>query len=64
MGNLTIGLKTKDNVIIAVEKKSNKKLQDPRSFKKILLIDNHLVSAFTGLTADARTLINRARVDA
>lgn len=63
-GNLTIGLKTKDHVIFAVEKKANKKLQDPRSFKKICLIDHNIVSAYTGLTADARILINSARIDA
>lgn len=63
LGNATIGLKTKNHVILAVEKKANKKLQDPRSFKKIALIDKHLVSAFTGLSADARVLINKARVD-
>ena len=63
-GNCTVGLKTKDHIIFAVEKKANKKLQDPRSFKKICLIDHHIVSAYTGLTADARILINQARVEA
>ncbi len=47
-----------------MERKSNKKLQDPRSFKKIGLIDHHIVSAFTGLSADARILINNARIEA
>jgi 20S proteasome alpha/beta subunit len=35
-GNLTIGLKTKDHVILAVEKKSMKKLQKKESIKKVL----------------------------
>ena len=64
LGNLAIGLKTQNHVILAVEKKSSKKLQEPRSFKKIGLIDNHVVSAFTGLGADARILVNKARIDA
>lgn len=61
---MAIGLKTSNHVILAVEKKSSKKLQEARSFKKIGLIDHHVVSAFTGLGADARILVNRARVDA
>lgn len=64
IGNCTIGFKTKDHVILAVEKKVTKKLQDTRSFKKICLIDHHIVSAFTGLGADSRVVVNRARIEA
>ena len=35
MGNMTLGLKTKDHVILAVEKKCMKKLQLPDSIKKV-----------------------------
>ena len=63
LGNATVGLKTKNHVILAVQTKSNKKLQDARSFKKTGLIDNHIACAFTGLSADARILINKARID-
>lgn len=38
MGNLTIGLKSKDHVILAVEKKSMQKLQKPESIKKVSVI--------------------------
>lgn len=37
MGNMTLGLKTKDHVILAVEKKCMKKLQLPDSIKKVIL---------------------------
>ena len=37
--------------------------QEPSSIQKIAEIDTHIGVAMSGLTADAKTLIDRARVE-
>ncbi|MEM2110027.1 MAG: archaeal proteasome endopeptidase complex subunit alpha [Candidatus Odinarchaeota archaeon] len=62
-GTTAIGVKTSEGVVLAVEKRVMN-LQDPESVEKIFLIDQHVGAAIAGLTADARILINQARIEA
>jgi len=49
---------------LAVEKRITSPLIEPSSIEKILEIDSHMGCAMSGLTADARTLVDHARVEA
>jgi 20S proteasome subunit alpha 4 len=62
-GSTAVGVRGLDCVVLGVEKKSVAKLQEERTVRKICLLDNHVVMAFAGLTADARILIHRARIE-
>lgn len=62
-GTATVGLKGKDCVVLAVEKKPIAIIQDPRTIRKIQKIDNHIMCTFSGLQADARVLIDKARFE-
>ncbi|CAD6336212.1 unnamed protein product [Miscanthus lutarioriparius] len=63
LGSTTIGLKTKDGIVLAVEKRVTSPLLEPSSVEKIMEIDEHIGCAVSGLIADARTLVEHARVE-
>ncbi|MFW9794003.1 MAG: archaeal proteasome endopeptidase complex subunit alpha [Candidatus Thorarchaeota archaeon] len=63
-GPLAVGVKSKDGVVLVGEKRSPHPMADLDSLKKILLIDDHVGTAIAGLHADARKLIDQARVQA
>jgi len=63
-GTTTVGLKYKTGVVLIVDKRISSHLIEPGSIEKIFEIDGHIGCATSGLVADARALIDRARVDA
>ena len=63
-GTTTVGLKFKNGVVLIVDKRITSHLIEPGSIEKIFAIDKHIGCATSGLVADARALIDRARVDA
>lgn len=63
-GSTTVGIKFKDGVILMVDKKLSSKLVEAKSHEKIFKIDAKIGCATSGLVADARSLVDRARIEA
>ena len=64
-GTCAVGVKGKEIVVLGCEKRSAMKLQDTRiTPSKIGLLDTHVCLAFAGLNADARILVDKARLEA
>ena len=63
LGSTAVGISTKEGVVIAAEKRLPSSLVIPNSIEKILIIDNHMGCAMSGLSSDARTLVEHARVE-
>jgi hypothetical protein len=64
LGSTAIGLQTRHGSVLAVEKRLTSSLLEPGSVEKIAEIDVHVGAAMSGLVADARTLVDHARVEA
>ena len=58
-----MGIQIADGVLLAVEKRVTSPLLEPSSIEKIVEIDSHIGCSMSGLTADARTLIDHARIE-
>mmetsp|Transcript_2776 Transcript_2776/g.9796 ORF Transcript_2776/g.9796 Transcript_2776/m.9796 type:complete len:259 (+) Transcript_2776:51-827(+) len=64
LGTTGIGIQTAEGVVLAVEKRVSSPLLEPKSIEKIMEIDQHMGCCMSGLTADARMMIDHARVEA
>ena len=63
-GTTTVGLKFKNGVVLIIDKRITSRLIEPMSIEKIFKIDEQIGCATSGLVADARVLVDRARIEA
>ena len=63
-GATAIGIKTKEGVVLIADRRVASKLLESDTIEKIYKIDEHICAATSGLVADARVLIDRARLEA
>lgn len=63
-GTTSIGIKCSEGIVLAVDKRTTSNLVEATSIEKIFKIDDHIGAATSGLVADARALVERARVEA
>jgi proteasome alpha subunit len=57
-----VGVASQEGVVLAANETPESDLEDPEYFRKIYQLDDHLASAISGLSSDARVLIGQARV--
>ncbi len=62
-GTTSLGVKSNEGIVLVVDKRPTSKLVEPKSIEKIFQIDQHIGAATSGLVADARALIERARIE-
>lgn len=63
LGSTSIGIQTPEGVVLAAEKRLSSTLMEPTSVNKIFEIDSHIGTVLSGMAADARILIEHARVE-
>ncbi|XP_011557776.3 proteasome subunit alpha type-5 isoform X1 [Plutella xylostella] len=63
LGSTAIGICTSEGVVLAVEKRITSPLMEPTTIEKIVEVDRHIACAVSGLMADSRTLVERARME-
>lgn len=63
-GTTSIGIKCSEGIVLTVDKRTTSNLVEATSIEKIFKIDEHIGAATSGLVADARALVERARVEA
>ncbi len=63
-GTTAAGVRATDGVVLLVDKRVTSKLLEAESVEKIFQIDDHIGAATSGLVADGRVIVDRARVEA
>jgi proteasome alpha subunit len=61
-GSTVLGITCTEGVVLAAEERSTTRLQDPEFAWKIFQIDDHVGVAVSGLSSDARILVDQARI--
>jgi proteasome alpha subunit len=56
-------VKSSEGIVLVVDKRPTSILVEPKSIEKIFQIDEHIGAATSGLVADARNLIEKARLE-
>ncbi|KAI0462667.1 proteasome component pup2 [Komagataella kurtzmanii] len=62
LGSTAIGICTSEGIVLGVEKRVSSPMLESSSIEKIVEVDRHIGCAMSGLTADARSMIDHARV--
>jgi proteasome alpha subunit len=62
-GTTAIGIKSSEGVVLLVDKRITSNLLIPDSIEKIFKVDDHIAIATSGLVADSRVLVDRARLE-
>lgn len=61
-GATILGIKCSEGVVLGAEETVETSLEDSEGSWKIFKIDDHVAAAIVGLSSDARTLIDQARI--
>jgi proteasome alpha subunit len=61
-GSTVLGIACPDGVVLAAEERTASRLQDPAFSWKIFEVDAHVGAAISGLSSDARILVDQARM--
>jgi len=64
LGSTALGIQTSEGVVLAVERRITSPLIIPESIEKIFEVEKHIGCAMSGLIADSRTMVDKARVEA
>jgi proteasome alpha subunit len=63
-GSTAVGIRSKDGIVLAADKRIVDKFIIPGSIEKIVEIDEHIIATGSGILSDARILFERAQLKA